>query len=216
MRLTKDGINVILIAISAVVVFTIGSFISIVIIVKILMVVSWIFLLFTFYFFRDPERVVPSDEDAIVSAADGKVVEIREVFENQYLQSKATQVSIFMSVFNVHVNRIPISGQVGFFEYRPGKFIQAYKQIASKENEQTIIGIENPHCKILIKQIAGVLARRIVCRVRQGFHVERGKRFGMVKFGSRVDMILPPSIQVVVQLNEKVKGGETIIGKIQE
>ncbi|OQX58031.1 phosphatidylserine decarboxylase [candidate division KSB1 bacterium 4484_219] len=215
MRLTKDGTDVILVAISGVIIFTLAGFICSAIIAKLLMVSSWIFLLFTFYFFRDPERIIPPDENAIVSAADGKVVEIKEIVENQYLQSNAKQVSVFMSIFNVHVNRIPMSGQVGFFEYRPGKFVKAYKQAASKENEQTVIGIENPHCKILIKQIAGILARRIVCHLREGFHVQRGERFGMIKFGSRVDMILPSSAKITVQLNQKVKGGETIIAKIQ-
>ncbi len=215
MRLTKDGTDVILVAISGVIIFTLAGFICSAIIAKLLMVSSWIFLLFTFYFFRDPERIIPPDENAIVSAADGKVVEIKEIVENQYLQSNAKQISVFMSIFNVHVNRIPMSGQVGFFEYRPGKFVKAYKQAASKENEQTVIGIENPHCKILIKQIAGILARRIVCHLREGFHVQRGERFGMIKFGSRVDMILPSSAKITVQLNQKVKGGETIIAKIQ-
>ena len=215
MRLTKDGTDVILVAISGVIIFTLAGFICSAIIAKLLMVSSWIFLLFTFYFFRDPERIIPPDENAIVSAADGKVVEIKEIVENQYLQSNAKQVSVFMSIFNVHVNRIPMSGQVGFFEYRPGKFVKAYKNAASKENEQTVIGIENPHCKILIKQIAGILARRIVCHLREGFHVQRGERFGMIKFGSRVDMILPSSAKITVQLNQKVKGGETIIAKIQ-
>lgn len=215
MRLTKDGTDVILVAISGVIIFTLAGFICSAIIAKLLMVSSWIFLLFTFYFFRDPERIIPPDENAIVSAADGKVVEIKEIVENQYLQSNAKQISVFMSIFNVHVNRIPMSGQVGFFEYRPGKFVKAYKQAASKENEQTVIGIENPHCKILMKQIAGILARRIVCHLREGFHVQRGERFGMIKFGSRVDMILPSSAKITVQLNQKVKGGETIIAKIQ-
>lgn len=215
MRLTKDGTDVILVAISGVIIFTLAGFICSAIIAKLLMVSSWIFLLFTFYFFRDPERIIPPDENAIVSAADGKVVEIKEIVENQYLQSNAKQISVFMSIFNVHVNRIPMSGQVGFFEYRSGKFVKAYKQAASKENEQTVIGIENPHCKILIKQIAGILARRIVCHLREGFHVQRGERFGMIKFGSRVDMILPSSAKITVQLNQKVKGGETIIAKIQ-
>ncbi|RKY84284.1 phosphatidylserine decarboxylase family protein [candidate division KSB1 bacterium] len=215
MRLTKDGTDVILVAISGVIIFTLAGFICSAIIAKLLMVSSWIFLLFTFYFFRDPERIIPPDENAIVSAADGKVVEIKEIVENQYLQSNAKQISVFMSIFNVHVNRIPMSGQVGFFEYRPGKFVKAYKNAASKENEQTVIGIENPHCKILIKQIAGILARRIVCHLREGFHVQRGERFGMIKFGSRVDMILPSSAKITVQLNQKVKGGETIIAKIQ-
>jgi len=215
LRLTKDGTDVILVAISGVIIFTLAGFICSAIIAKLLMVSSWIFLLFTFYFFRDPERIIPPDENAIVSAADGKVVEIKEIVENQYLQSNAKQISVFMSIFNVHVNRIPMSGQVGFFEYRPGKFVKAYKNAASKENEQTVIGIENPHCKILIKQIAGILARRIVCHLREGFHVQRGERFGMIKFGSRVDMILPSSAKITVQLNQKVKGGETIIAKIQ-
>lgn len=165
------------------------------------------------YFFRDPERVIPEGENLVLSPADGKVIEIVEERENEYLQAPATRVSIFLSVFNVHVNRIPISGAVGHFRYQRGAFVQAYKKDASEINEQTIIGIEHQSRKILFKQIAGILARRIVCNVRQGLQVKRGERFGIIKFGSRVDIFLPKSCGLKVQLNQKVKGGESIIGE---
>ena len=166
------------------------------------------------FFFRDPERVIPTDENVILSAGDGKVVEIKDVFEDHFLKSKAKQISIFLSVFDVHINRIPISGKVGYFQYVRGKFVQAYKSIASSENEQTVIGIENDQLKIVVKQIAGILARRIVCHIREGFSVTKGERFGMIKFGSRVDMLLPNHVEILVNVGDKVKGGETVIAKI--
>ncbi len=181
---------------------------------KILAVLGWILLGFSIYFFRDPERVIPPGEDTLVSPADGKVVAIRDTVENYFIHGPAKQISIFLSVFDVHVNRAPMSGTVGFFHYQPGKFVPAYKSVASAENEQTIIGIERDSTRIVVKQIAGILARRIVCYLREGFRVKKGERIGMIKFGSRVDLFLPPEAEISVQLNQKVKGGETIVAKL--
>ncbi len=163
-------------------------------------------------FFRDPERQIPQDENYVLSPADGKVIEICDEREDDFLKQDATRVSIFLNIFDVHVNRIPISGKVGYFRYQKGSFIKAYKSDASEVNEQTIIGIENGTRKLLFKQIAGLIARRIVCQVRQGNNVQSGERFGMIKFGSRVDIFLPRNVKLKVELNQKVRGGESIIG----
>lgn len=163
-------------------------------------------------FFRDPERQIPQDENYVLSPADGKVIEICDEREDDFLKQDATRVSIFLNIFDVHVNRIPISGKVGYFRYQKGSFIKAYKSDASEVNEQTIIGIEKGTRKLLFKQIAGLIARRIVCQVRQGNNVQSGERFGMIKFGSRVDIFLPRNVKLKVELNQKVRGGESIIG----
>ena len=177
---------------------------------------SSIFLtVFIMYFFRDPERTIPEGANNILSPADGKVVDIREHFEGEFLQEKCTRVSIFLSVFNVHVNRIPIAGAVKYFRYQKGAFVNAYKSDASEINEQTVIGIENGKCNILFKQIAGLIARRIVCNIREGDTVNLGERFGIIKFGSRVDIFFPKNVEVKVKLKEKVKGGQSIIGVIK-
>ena len=177
--------------------------------------VSIFLTIFVIYFFRDPERAIPEGANNILSPADGKVVDIREHFEDEFLQEKCTRVSIFLSVFNVHVNRIPMAGAVKYFRYQTGAFVNAYKSDASEINEQTVIGIENGKCNILFKQIAGLIARRIVCNVREGNTVNLGERFGIIKFGSRVDIFFPKNVDVKVKLKEKVKGGQSIIGVIK-
>ncbi len=177
-------------------------------------VLGVIFSGFSFYFFRDPDRSIPVGANLVLAPADGKVIEICDENENEYLKTPATRVSIFLSIFNVHVNRIPMDGQVAYFRYQRGAFVQAYKSEASGINEQTVIGIENKNQKILFKQIAGLLARRIVCNIREGNVVKSGERFGIIKFGSRMDIFLPKNIEIKVQLNQKIKGGESILGVI--
>ena len=211
--MAKDGIGILIAVLLPTVLFSVISIINYSHPIIMVAGFGWLFSFFIVYFFRDPERSIPNDENVILSPGYGKVVQITEVDENTYLQSKARQVSIFLSVFDVHINRIPISGKVGYFSYIKGKFLQAFRPEASIVNEQTIIGIENHNCKILFKQIAGILARRIVCNIREGFAVERGKRFGMIKFGSRVDVLMPLDVEIMVTKNQKVKGGETVIGK---
>lgn len=212
--IAKDGYVIIAGAVLFALIITVGAILTGSLFTKLFTVLSWLFVGFSLFFFRDPERTIPPGEDLILSAADGTVVDIKEVQEDKFIKNRAKQVSIFLSVFNVHVNRVPISGRVGYFNYVPGKFIQAYKDKASEDNEQTIIGIENSKTKIVMKQIAGILARRIVCNIREGNSVNRGERFGMIKFGSRVDMIFPQDVEVVVNVGQKVKGGESIIAKI--
>ncbi len=213
--IAKDGLGTLGAILFLTLLFTAGLWINNSLVMRIFVVLLWIFTFFSIYFFRDPERVIPPGENTIVSPADGKVIVIRRVEENTYLKAPATQISIFMSIFNVHVNRIPMSGVVGYFHYYRGKYLPAYREKASTDNEQTVIGIENGQTKILFKQIAGIIARRVVCHIREGFHVQKGERFGMIKFGSRADIFLPENVEIKVKLNEKVKGGETILGEIK-
>lgn len=167
--------------------------------------------IFVLYFFRDPDRTLPHGEYLIVSPADGKIVLIKELYESEYLNADAVQVSIFMSPLNVHVNRYPISGHVGYFKHIPGKFTVAYHDKSSDVNERTLIGIENSEYKILFKQVAGTIARRIVADIKLGQQVTMGKRLGMIKFGSRVDVIMPKNTSISVKLDDRVKAGESVL-----
>ncbi len=167
--------------------------------------------LFFAYFFRDPERKTPTGDGLILSPADGKIVAIETATEPLFLKSQVQKISIFLSPLDVHINRIPASGKVDYLSYLPGKFLAAYKDKASTDNEQTAIGITSTNGKILFKQIAGVLARRIVCRLKLGQEVQGGEKFGMIRFGSRVDIFLPEGLELKVQKGDKVTGGETIL-----
>jgi phosphatidylserine decarboxylase len=171
-----------------------------------------LFSLFIVYFFRDPERVVPAGDDLILSAADGKVISIKPIDDMEFIGKDGTLISVFMSVFNVHVNRIPISGQVYYVKYNKGRFLPAFEDKASLENEQNELGLDTSRGKIILKQIAGIIARRIVCKIKPGDAVKAGERFGMIKFGSRVDLFLPNNTEIKIELNQKVKAGETVIG----
>jgi phosphatidylserine decarboxylase len=177
--------------------------------------IAFLLLAFTVYFFRDPRRVIPPGPECIVSPADGRVIATGEVKNVEGYDGPARTVAIFLSVWDVHVNRIPVDGKVARLEYRKGDFKRAYLSDASEHNEQTRILIDSPRGKVLVRQIAGILARRIVCRLREGDAVARGERFGMIKFGSRMELALPLSVQLRVSVGDKVKGGETIIGVFQ-
>jgi phosphatidylserine decarboxylase len=168
--------------------------------------------LFCAFFFRDPVRVSPQAKNLILSPADGKIVDISEVSEDTYLKGKAIKVSIFLSLFNVHINYAPIEGRVAFRKYTKGTFKFAFVDKASDLNENNALGIENAGTKVLLKQIAGKVARRIVCRVDVGDEVGRGERFGMIRFGSRVDLYLDPACKINVRIGETVTGGITVIG----
>jgi len=170
-------------------------------------------LLFLFYFLRDPERQPPTGDGLFVAPADGRVVTVHQTEEPIFLQGLATQISIFMSLLDVHVNRAPMTGEVAFQEHRPGRFLPAYRREASDENESNLLGLVEGETRILIKQVAGVLARRIVCWPSVGQRLARGQRFGLIKLGSRVDLFLPPNVEVLVALDEKVRAGETILAR---
>ena len=165
---------------------------------------------FIFYFFRDPERAIPADPAAIVSPADGKVVEIAsEEFDSR----SGTRISIFLSIWNVHVQRAPVAGRIAEVAYRPGRFFGAYRARASGENEQNVIYVETPHGMLVFKQIAGAIARRVLCWKRKGEMVARGERVGLIRFGSRVDIWLPLEVEITIRRGQMVKGGESILGK---
>jgi|SRR5580704_618405 phosphatidylserine decarboxylase len=166
--------------------------------------------LFVFYFFRDPERTIPSDPGAVVSPADGKVVVI---VEEPHDGRPGQRISIFLSIWNVHIQRAPVAGKVSSVVYRPGKFLGAYKAAASSENEQNVISILTPLGPMMFKQIAGAIARRVICWKREGEAVALGDRIGMIRFGSRVDVWLPPEAKIAVQKGQMVKGGESILAK---
>ncbi len=171
--------------------------------------------MFVVYFFRDPERTIASGDDVLVSPADGEIVAIKSLESHPFLESSATQISIFLSPLDVHINRIPISGTVEFVNYKKGSFLAAYNDLASESNEQAEIRlIADNGTKIVVKQIAGWLARRIVCRLEKGQRVATGEKFGMIKFGSRTDLIVPADTQIEVTLGQHVKGGSSIIGRL--
>ena len=176
----------------------------------------WILAVFFFlvaafmaFFFRDPGRSTPTEEGVIVSAADGTVTRIEEVGSGKL-------VSVFLSPLDVHINRSPIAGRVTKVEYTKGKKLPATKNEASFVNERNAITIENEQMTVLCTQIAGILARRIVCRVHEGDSLELGERFGLIKFGSRTDVLMPKTVDVAVGLGDKVKGGVTVIGRLMK
>jgi phosphatidylserine decarboxylase len=166
--------------------------------------------LFVFYFFRDPEREIPSDTGAVVSPADGRVVVIVDEMVDSTMGHR---ISIFLSIWNVHIQRAPFAGRVGNVIYRPGKFYAAFRSAASSENEQNIIYIHTPQGQLVFKQIAGAIARRVLCWKHEGEMVALGERVGMIRFGSRVDIWLPMEAEVVVKKGQMVKGGESILAK---
>ncbi|KJR42340.1 Phosphatidylserine decarboxylase-like protein [Candidatus Magnetoovum chiemensis] len=173
-----------------------------------------VIVFFMFYFFRDPERTAPNIENAIVSPADGKIILIEKTYEDIYLKSDAIRVSIFMSPLNVHVNRAPFDGSVETVKHKPGGFNKAYTKEAALTNESISMVLDTKAGKMLVRQIAGAVARRAVCRVKPGDRLIKGQRFGIIKFSSRVDIFLPLNVELKVRLNDKVRAGETIIGEL--
>jgi len=168
-------------------------------------------LLFVTWFFRDPERHIPNEPNVIVSPADGKITEI--VTEKEPINGElCKRVTIFLSVFNVHINRVPIAGTIEEIRYNPGKFLAAFNPKASMYNEQNIILINNGKTHVFVKQIAGLIARRIVCWPKKGDYCESGQRYGLIRFGSRVDILLPETTKLSVACGDRVSGGKSIIG----
>jgi phosphatidylserine decarboxylase len=166
--------------------------------------------LFVFYFFRDPERVIPSDPGAVVSPADGRIVVITD---EELAGRPGKRISIFLAIWNVHVNRSPAAGTVTRMEYRPGKFLAAMVAPASAENEQNVISLSTASGEMMFKQIAGLIARRVVCWKKPGDVVQRGERIGLVRFGSRVDLWVPRDSEILVKLGDNVKGGSSVLAR---
>lgn len=189
-----------------------GSFLWLCIV---LMVISFIFWLCIVSFFRLPSRELTIHEEQIISPADGKVVVIEETVDEEYFKSKRIQISVFMSPANVHVNRNPLSGEVVYNQYHKGKYLVAWNPKSSTENERHSVVIKKGNTEILVKQIAGAVAKRIINYLKVGNTVKQGEEFGFIKFGSRVDLLLPIGTKINVGLNEVVKGGVTVLATLE-
>lgn len=180
--------------------------------IKLLTFTSVVFSILILQFFRNPKRVTTINSNQVIAPADGKIVVLEETVEHEYFKDKRIQVSIFMSPFNVHVNRYPISGEVKFTKYHPGKFLVAWHPKSSTENERTTIVVESEKTgPILLRQIAGAVAKRIVLYAKKGEQCSQGHDMGFIKFGSRVDLFLPLDAKINIKINDTVKGGQTII-----
>ncbi len=219
--LTRYGTDNILIMLAfAVVLLILGYFINNKYASFTLYILGSIIFLFTLWFFRDPERIIPKevreDESYLISPADGKVVEIIEEDERHYRKEKSIRISIFLSPIDVHVNRSPVKGEVEFYEYVPGDYLVAYHPKSSELNEHSRIGVKNKYGKVFFKQIVGILARRIVCEVKVGDKLETGEKFGMMKFGSRMDVAVPTGTEIFIKKGQKVVAGETIIARLKK
>jgi len=176
-----------------------------------------ILTLIVFYFFRDPDRNIPEGENLILAPADGKIVQIRQIEESNYLKEPATQVSIFLNLLDVHVNRIPATGTIEYARYHPGEYLVAWHEKASEKNERAEFGILHPSgVKLFFRQITGLVARRIVYRLEEGDSVQAGHRFGMMKFGSRMDVVVPGTVALHVEEGDRTVGGETVMGVISD
>lgn len=183
------------------------------IIFSIVLGISVIFFFLVVQFFRNPSREIPVSPSVIIAPADGKVVVIEEVEEPEYFKDKRRQISIFMSPLNVHVNRYPIAGAVKYQKYYPGKYLVAWHPKSSTENERTTVVVENEKGAVLFRQIAGAVARRIICYAKVGAKAEQGAEFGFIRFGSRIDIFVPLECEICVNLEQKTVGGETIIAR---
>ena len=213
----KEGQKIIFITLVSVVVavFIIDYTVSLSWLRTSLMLLCVAFLILILQFFRNPKRLTVLNDTTVVSPVDGKVVVIEEVEENEYFKDKRLQVSVFMSPINVHVTRYPIGGKVTYSKYHPGKYLVAWHPKASEENERTTVVVDNPtYGEVLYRQIAGALAKRIVNYAKEDDTAIEGADSGFIKFGSRVDLFLPLDTNIKVALNQKVKGGESIIAEI--
>jgi phosphatidylserine decarboxylase len=177
--------------------------------------IGLVFFLIVLQFFRNPSRNTPINPKHIIAPADGKVVVIEEVEESEYFKGKRKQISIFMSPFNVHVNRMPASGSISYFKYHPGKYLVAWHPKSSTENERTTVVVKTQNgTEVLFRQIAGALARRIKWYVKEGDKLDQGQEFGFIKFGSRVDIFVPMDATVAAKINDVTTGGETVIAEL--
>ncbi|HEY3368485.1 MAG TPA: phosphatidylserine decarboxylase family protein [Symbiobacteriaceae bacterium] len=181
-----------------------------------LALIPGLLLALSLWFFRDPERAIPGTERDVVSPADGRVMYVREVEEPRFLQGKAVVVSIFLSIFDVHINRAPVSGMIAYREYVPGQFLAAMKESVGEVNERAYVGIDTGRFKVLVSQVAGLIARRIITWSKTGERVARGDRFGLIRFGSCTQIWLPAGSDVLVKPGDMVKGALTVIGRLPE
>ncbi len=179
-------------------------------------VVPAVLAAFFIYFFRNPSRSMPYDPNILYSPADGTVMAVEDIYDDEYLNEPATKVTVFLSVFNVHVNRSPIDGEIKYQRYTCGQFVPAYKKSASFENERHAIGLDNGRMRILVTQVAGLLARRIVSWVTLGHQMKQGECYGMIKFGSSTELVVPKNVEITVKKGDTVVGGITVMGRIKQ
>lgn len=219
MKITPYGYdNFGFIFVSGLLIAAIGYILDFSIVSPLLYALGGLLCVFALWFFRDPNRTIPAEalqnDEVIIAPADGKVVQIKHIeHEPRVINGPAVQLSIFLSPVDVHVNRAPTNGSILFSEYKEGDYLMAFHEKSSEENEQTVVGLENSHGKMIFKQITGFLARRIVCDLRAGDTVKAGDQFGMMKFGSRMDLIVPSSTQILVAEGDRTVGGEQIIAR---
>lgn len=181
---------------------------------RLFQVVTWVIAAFVLNFFRDPERQTPADERAIIAPADGRVIKVERVTNTPFADGEVTLVSIFMSPLDVHVNRNPISGRVISVRHQPGSFLRAYADEASLQNELNAVVVEDEHGRrVCYVQVAGFVARRIVCHLHAEDRVRRGERYGMIRFGSRADIYLPTSAETAVQVGDRTTAGATVLAR---
>ena len=173
-----------------------------------------LYLIFILFFFRNPRRKVPSDTGVVLSPADGKILDIKNVYEDTFIKGVCVRITIFLSLYNVHINRAPVSGKVTYIHYRPGKFIPAFKSHASEINEKNFIGVQNGSKKILFTQVTGFIARRVVCWVKEGNSISGGDIIGAMKFGSCMEVFVPLDTSLVVKTGDCLRAGETILGRL--
>lgn len=199
------------IGITFLVAFLVGYFVSVYV-----AIIPFILACFFTFFFRSPKRQIPEDPNVLVSPADGKVMDVSEVYEDTFLGTECKKVTIFLSVFDVHVNRAPMAGRITFRQYTCGGFLPAYKSSVGYENERHSIGIDNGRISILVTQIAGLLARRIVSWTDLDSNLEKGQLYGMIKFGSCTELFVPKNVTICVKKGDHIKGGETIVGRLND
>lgn len=217
MKFHVEGRRMLGISISLLILCTLSWFIygSTPLLILLLILLMWTG--FVVYFFRNPHRPIVEDPSAIYAPADGKIVVIEKVFEPEFIKEERWQVSIFMSPANVHANRIPVSGEIEYTRYHPGKFLVAWHPKASTDNERNTVVIRDLQNRlILIRQIAGAMARRIVCYLEKGRQVQQGEELGFIKFGSRVDIFLPHEANILVRMNQEVKGNVDVLARWSE
>ena len=220
MRIHKEGFKSIVIAGLIFLIINLASFFffsfKYPMLTLIIFIVTLGLFIFIVSFFRVPDRKLVTGENVVVAPADGKVVVIEETFDEEYFQDRRLQISIFMSPANVHQNRSPITGEVVYSTYHKGKYLVAWHPKSSTENERHSVVIKNNRAEILVKQIAGALAKRIINYLREGQVIQQSAEFGFIKFGSRVDVLLPPGTKVNVTLNQVVKGGITVLATLDQ
>ena len=218
MIIHKDCYGTILLvwSISLVFAFLFLRFIPWVFIAYPLCIIPMFFMGFVLFFFRVPKRQIVGEVNDVTSVADGKIVVVEKVYEPEFLKSECMQVSVYMDFFNVHVNYWPISGEVKYYKYHPGKYMLAYLPKASELNEHTSTDIESPYGHVFFKQIAGTFARRIVCYAKPGNNEKKGSECGIIKFGSRIDMYLPLDADIKVKIGDYVRASETVIASLKK